>query len=402
MILACPYSLLRCHQQRLVTCLTISYVQDEDLFLLATFKKSHSSRKNCITISRQRVLEQCGQNLRFCFRRLRILGLQFSNVPLCSQSVNFFCDMLASCRALEPKTLRVCDCYLAGLNGSDMLRLMKLCGSHLIVLSFMNLTGVSSSLLCDDLLAMANHSGLYVLMIQSIDFHFSVPLCDQYLRIGDATLARLPNTMRKVKLEKCGLITAEGVCEFVERYFGSEPSTSSAHRSTELIFKQCDQLTTASFEREAQRRRIPIEGQETDGEYIMKWVKRRQYHIRKANERRLLSIEIDSYRPIRSGLASPAIVDELSRNSMHSIAMLGRLYPEHIVSLHCDNAICQTSDQSCSEPEKYVETKKLFLTDQASVRMANIVRPTSHMLSTDLITEICPHGFVRLRKFIAS
>uniref|UniRef100_A0A0M3HJ47 ATP synthase-coupling factor B n=1 Tax=Ascaris lumbricoides TaxID=6252 RepID=A0A0M3HJ47_ASCLU len=127
-------------------------------------------------------------------------------------------------------------------------------------------------------------------MIQSIDFHFSVPLCDQFLRIGDATLAMLPITMRKVKLEKCGHITADGVCQFVDRYFGSEPSTSNLHRSTELVFKQCDQLTTASFEYEAQRRRIPIEGQE-DGEYIMKWVKRRQYHIRKSNEKRVSIIE---------------------------------------------------------------------------------------------------------------
>uniref|UniRef100_A0A0M3IUX0 F-box protein n=1 Tax=Ascaris lumbricoides TaxID=6252 RepID=A0A0M3IUX0_ASCLU len=211
LILACPSSLFRFHRQRLVTCLTISYTQEEDLFQLATFKKSHSSRKNSLTISRQDVLNQRGQNLRFCFRRFRILGLQFSNVPLCSRSVNYFCDMLISCRALEPKTLRICDCYVADLNGTDLQRLMKLCGSHLIVLSFMvclNLAGVHSSLLHDDLFTTTDHTGLYVLMIQSIDFHFSVPLCDQFLRIGDATLAMLPITMRKVKLEKCGHITA--------------------------------------------------------------------------------------------------------------------------------------------------------------------------------------------------
>ncbi|VDK60308.1 unnamed protein product [Anisakis simplex] len=340
--------------------------------------------------------------------------------------------MLSSCRALEPKTLRVCDCYVADLTGSDMLRLMKLCGSHLIVLSFMNLAGVHSSLLCDELFSTATYSGLYVLMIQSIDFHFSVPLRDQYLQISDVTLARLPSTMRKVKLEKCANITADGVCQFVERYFGNEPSTSSnAHRSSELVFKQCDQLTTASFEREAQRRRIPIEGHDSD-EYIMKWVKRRQYHIRKANERRvsftfhfnhnavrsyaqLLSVEIDSYRPTRSGISSPANVDDLSRNSVHSIATLGSLYPDSLpVVVLRDQINCKIADldSKCELDEQTIEAappttktklnKQLILLNPSScLRNANIIRPFNSCLFcanySTYETNFPPHFLVKSR-----
>lgn len=53
-------------------------------------------------------------------------------------------------------------------------------------------------------------------MIQSIDFHISVPTIEQQLSLSDSILLCLPSTMRKIKLEKCRNITAEGICDYVE------------------------------------------------------------------------------------------------------------------------------------------------------------------------------------------
>ncbi|EFO20395.1 hypothetical protein LOAG_08095 [Loa loa] len=165
-------------------------------------------------------------------------------------------------------------------------------------------------------------------MIQSIDFHISVPTNEQQLSLSDFILHCLPNTMRKIKLEKCQNITAEGVCDYVERYFNSNESIVKAHqqyhRSTEMVFRQCKHLTTAAFEKAAQNRHIRIDGQDPDGEYIMNWVKRRQYHLRHTNHKKLIAIEIDSHQLItRSGHSSPATIEEFNnRNSIHTVPFL--------------------------------------------------------------------------------
>ncbi|CAG9532508.1 unnamed protein product [Cercopithifilaria johnstoni] len=171
-------------------------------------------------------------------------------------------------------------------------------------------------------------------MIQSIDFHISVPIIEQELPLSDSILLCLPNTMRKIKLEKCQNITAEGICDYVERYFNSnEYIVKPHHRSTEMVFRQCKQLTTAAFEKVAQLRHIYIEGQDPDDEYIMNWVKRRQYHLRHTNHKKLIAIEIDSHQLItRSGLSSSAINEELTRNSMHSVPFI------NICHLHSSTA----------------------------------------------------------------
>ncbi|VDN18871.1 unnamed protein product [Gongylonema pulchrum] len=136
LITTCGILLGQCYQQRLVTCLTITYDTSKDMFVLATFKKSHSNKKNSIGIARADVLRGCCYSLRYCFRRFRILGLQFSNLPLCSHTLRYFCDLFTCCLALEPKTLRLCDCYVADLQHDALMRLMNLCSKYLIVLSF--------------------------------------------------------------------------------------------------------------------------------------------------------------------------------------------------------------------------------------------------------------------------
>ncbi|CAG9532509.1 unnamed protein product [Cercopithifilaria johnstoni] len=136
LITTCGVLLTKRYRQRLVTCLTITYNTSNDAFVLATFKKSHSNRKNSIEISRTDVLRGCYHNLRYCFRRFRVLGLQFSNLFLCSRTLRYFCDLLSCCSALEPKTLRLCDCYVADLQHDALMRLMNLCSKYLIVLSF--------------------------------------------------------------------------------------------------------------------------------------------------------------------------------------------------------------------------------------------------------------------------
>ncbi|VDP23486.1 unnamed protein product [Onchocerca flexuosa] len=73
---------------------------------------------------------------KYCFRRFRVLGLQFTNLFLCSRTLRYFCDLLSCCSALEPKTLRLCDCYVADLQHDALMRLMNLCSKYLIVLSF--------------------------------------------------------------------------------------------------------------------------------------------------------------------------------------------------------------------------------------------------------------------------
>uniref|UniRef100_A0A915Q2D4 F-box domain-containing protein n=1 Tax=Setaria digitata TaxID=48799 RepID=A0A915Q2D4_9BILA len=321
LITTCGVLLAKRYRQRLVTCLTITYNTSNDAFVLATFKKSHSNKKNSIEVSRADVLRGCYHNLRYCFRRFRVLGLQFSNLFLCSRTLRYFCDLLSCCSSLEPKTLRLCDCYVADLQHDALMRLMNLCSKYLIVLSFINLAGVRPSLFQDDLFQTINRKTLYVLMIQSIDFHISVPTVEQQLALSDSVLLCLPSTMRKIKLEKCQNITAEGICSYVERYFNNnENSTKAHHRSTEIVFRQCKQLTTAAFEKAAQLRHICIDGQDPDGEYIMNWVKRRQYHLRHTNHKKLIAIEIDSHQLItRSGFSSPATMEEFSRNSIHSV-----------------------------------------------------------------------------------
>lgn len=91
---------------------------------------------------------------------------------------------------------------------------MTLLLSRSIILQ--NLSGVKPSLFHDDLFQLINQKTLYVLMIQSIEFHFSVPQSEQYLQIGDILLVRLPSSMRKVKLEKCSGITADGICNYIQ------------------------------------------------------------------------------------------------------------------------------------------------------------------------------------------
>uniref|UniRef100_A0A0R3RQM3 F-box domain-containing protein n=1 Tax=Elaeophora elaphi TaxID=1147741 RepID=A0A0R3RQM3_9BILA len=324
LITTCGILLAKRYQQRLVTCLTITYNASNDTFVLATFKKSHSNKQNSIEVSRANVLRGCYHNLRYCFRRFRVLGLQFSNLFLCSRTLRYFCDLLTCCAALEPKTLRLYDCYVADLQHDALMRLMNLCSKYLIVLSFINLAGVRPSLFQDDLFQTINRRTLYVLMIQAIDFHISVPTIEQQLPLSDSILLCLPSTMRKIKLEKCQNITAEGICDYIERYFNSnEHIIKVHHRSTEMVFRQCKQLTTAAFEKAAQLRHICIDGQDPDGEYIMNWVKRRQYHLRHINRKKLIAIEIDSHQLItRSGLSSPITIEELSRNSMHSVQFL--------------------------------------------------------------------------------
>ncbi|VDM94844.1 unnamed protein product, partial [Onchocerca ochengi] len=136
LITTCGILLAKRCRQRLVTCLTITYNTSNDTFVLATFKKSHSNKKNSFEISRTDVLRGSYHNLRYCFRRFRVLGLQFSNLFLCSRTLRYFCDLLTCCSALEPKTLRLCDCYVADLQHDALMRLMNLCSKYLIVLSF--------------------------------------------------------------------------------------------------------------------------------------------------------------------------------------------------------------------------------------------------------------------------
>ncbi|VDN18872.1 unnamed protein product [Gongylonema pulchrum] len=90
----------------------------------------------------------------------------------------------------------------------------------MIIMTFCRNQGVKPSLFHDDLFQMINRNTLYVLMIQSIEFHFTVPPNEQHLPLGDSVLTRLPSTMRKIKLEKCQNITARGICDYIEvRYF---------------------------------------------------------------------------------------------------------------------------------------------------------------------------------------
>ncbi|VDN05056.1 unnamed protein product [Thelazia callipaeda] len=331
LITTCGVLLAKRYRQRLVTCLTITYNASNDTFVLATLKKSQSNKKNTMEISRADVLRGCYHNFRYCFRRFRVLGLQFHNLPLCSRTLRYFCDLLSCCSTLEPKTLRLCDCYVANLQHDALMRLMNLCAKSLIVLSFINLAGVKPSLFHDDLFQMINRKTIYVLMIQSIEFHFSVPLGDQHLRLGDSILLTLPSTMRKIKLEKCQNITADGICNYIERYFRrEEKGTTRNYRCTEIAFRQCKRLSTAQFERAAQLRHICIDGgEQPDGEYIMSWVKRRQYHLKHAHHKRLLVIEIDShYLTTQSGLSSPAAIEEITQNPSHLMPFLG-LCPVH-------------------------------------------------------------------------
>ncbi|EJW70280.1 hypothetical protein WUBG_18813, partial [Wuchereria bancrofti] len=79
-----------------------------------------------------------------------------------------------------------------------------------------NLAGVRPTLFQDDLFQTINRKTLYVLMIQSIDFHISIPIIEQQLSLSDTIFRYLPNTMRKIKLEKCQNITADGICDYIE------------------------------------------------------------------------------------------------------------------------------------------------------------------------------------------
>ncbi|VIO99059.1 Uncharacterized protein BM_BM17778 [Brugia malayi] len=321
LITTCGILLAKCYRQRLVTCLTITYNTTNDTYVLATFKKNHSNKKNSIEVTRTDVLRGRYHNLRYCFRRFRILGLQFSNLFLCSRTLRYFCDLLSCCLTFEPKTLRLCDCYVADLQHDALMRLMNLCSKYLIVLSFINLAGVRPTLFQDDLFQTINRKTLYVLMIQSIDFHISIPITDQQLSLSDTIFRYLPNSMRKIKLEKCQNITADGICDYIERYFNTNENTTKIHhRSTEMVFRQCKQLTTVAFERVAQLRNICIDGQDPVGEYIMNWVKRRQYHLRHTNQKKLIAIEIDSHQMIkRNDLSTSITIEELNRNSFHSV-----------------------------------------------------------------------------------
>lgn len=64
LITTCGILLVKRYRQRLVTCLTITYNTSNDTFVLATFKKSHSNKKNSIEVSRADVLRGCYHNLR--------------------------------------------------------------------------------------------------------------------------------------------------------------------------------------------------------------------------------------------------------------------------------------------------------------------------------------------------
>ncbi|EJW76594.1 hypothetical protein WUBG_12497 [Wuchereria bancrofti] len=64
MITTCGILLAKCYRQRLVTCLTITYNTTNDTYVLATFKKNHSNKKNSIEVTRTDVLRGCYHNLR--------------------------------------------------------------------------------------------------------------------------------------------------------------------------------------------------------------------------------------------------------------------------------------------------------------------------------------------------
>ncbi|MFH4979556.1 hypothetical protein AB6A40_006265 [Gnathostoma spinigerum] len=301
LIVSCPITQITSHKQRSVSCISISFERNIENFVFETFMRSDSNHRNRIRVPRAKLFQSATLPLTFCFRKFRIFGIHLSNLPLCSKTVNCLCDLLLRCPLVKPKTLRICDCYVGNLHFRSLQRLLNLCGEHLVVLSFTNLTGVSPSLINDDLLCTIAHPRLRILVIRSLEFHSSTPNAQQTVHISDKTLMGLPCVARKVKLELCQGITPGGICDFIERFFDAAPDIRDRH--FELDLKQCQRVTIASFECEARRRRIQIDAHNSGtNSHKVESVARRQYRIRRNNEAQMLSIEIDISNGFRSDL----------------------------------------------------------------------------------------------------
>ncbi|TKR60442.1 hypothetical protein L596_027689 [Steinernema carpocapsae] len=296
----------------LITCLTVSFAPNENAIVLENVRKSECILKRNFMISMD-ILEK-GElpDLRFCFRRLNVLGLQIHNIGLDASFVDWFCQMLQCIPSFQPKTLRFSEVACHRIESRHIHDIIRLCSKHLNVISFMNLLGVEPDVLTDEIFNFCED--LYVFMIQGISFNVTVPPEQQFIHVSDTTLHRLPLTIRKIKVERCGGITSKGVCTFLERFVSEKkllpevppPSTFHGHRTSELIFRRCPQVTTVNFEAEAERMNLPVDDLESQ-DYIMKWVKRRQYIVKDIFRKKLLSIEIDSHvGGRRSGCTTPS------------------------------------------------------------------------------------------------
>ncbi|KAK0410665.1 hypothetical protein QR680_005262 [Steinernema hermaphroditum] len=295
----------------LISCLTVSFLPNENAVVLETVRKSESILKRYVLVRMENVQNGTMPDLSFCFRRLNVLGVQIHNICLEASFVEWLCRMLRCIPSFQPKTLRLSEVACHRVESRHIHEIVRICSKHLNVISFMNLLGIQPDVLTDDIFSFCED--LYVFMIQGLSFHANVPSDLQYLEISDATLQRIPLSIRKIKVERCGGITSRGVCAFLER-FASErkalsdtaPSTIFHHqRTSELIFRMCPQVTTVDFEAEAERRNLPVDDLESQ-DYIMKWVKRRQYIVKDVFRKKLLSIEIDSHVSGRlSGCSTP-------------------------------------------------------------------------------------------------
>uniref|UniRef100_A0A1I8ACJ8 F-box domain-containing protein n=1 Tax=Steinernema glaseri TaxID=37863 RepID=A0A1I8ACJ8_9BILA len=295
----------------LVSCLTVSFAPNENAVVLENVRKSESIVKRYLTIPVEDIRNGTLPDLSFCFRRLNVLGVQIHNICLEAPFVEWFCEMIRCVPCFQPKTLRLSEVACHHVESRHLHDIVKLCSKHLNVISFMNLLGIQPDVLTDDIFSFCED--LYVFMIQGLSFHASVPSDRQYLEISDATLQRIPLAIRKIKVERCGGITSTGVCAFLERFAAEKkpssdtvPSSVFHHqRTSELIFRMCPQVTTVDFEAEAERRNLPVDDLESQ-DYIMKWVKRRQYIVKDVFRKKLLSIEIDSHVSGRlSGCSTP-------------------------------------------------------------------------------------------------